>query len=112
MTTCTICKRPLGVASDPFSVDCGGDCLLCMADAEDPTHMAQVREILRGIEKAGANARALGTPYFDNPYLKAEALPAATGEPTASWVRKHGAWAYGWEMEGAVRACGSENPRP
>lgn len=35
MTTCSICKRPLGREEDPLSVDCGGDCLACIIAAED-----------------------------------------------------------------------------
>lgn len=34
--TCSICKRPLGIEGDPSSFDCGGDCLRCMAHADDP----------------------------------------------------------------------------
>lgn len=33
---CDMCKRPLNVESDPFSEDCGGTCVKCMADAGDP----------------------------------------------------------------------------
>jgi hypothetical protein len=31
---CTICKRVLDQPTDPFSLDCGGDCLWCIKDAE------------------------------------------------------------------------------
>ena len=50
---CSICKRPLDSPSDPTSLDCGGDCLRCMAlIAEDPDCMTsyietQAREIER-----------------------------------------------------------------
>lgn len=33
---CNICGRRLNNPADPFSEDCGGDCLLCMAEAGDP----------------------------------------------------------------------------
>lgn len=33
-TNCGICNRPLGTSPD--TVDCGGDCLRCMAEAGDP----------------------------------------------------------------------------
>lgn len=44
---CSICRRALNVATDPFSEDCGGDCLLCMADAGDPECVEAVRQVLR-----------------------------------------------------------------
>ena len=31
---CTICKRKLGVCSDPLSADCGGDCWGCIGEIE------------------------------------------------------------------------------
>lgn len=31
---CGICKRPLNLIEDPLSVNCGGDCLRCMANIE------------------------------------------------------------------------------
>jgi hypothetical protein len=42
---CAICGRPLNNAEDPLSVDCGGDCLGCMADCEDPDCVAAVRAL-------------------------------------------------------------------
>jgi len=33
---CGICGRPLNLKDDPTSLDCGGDCLRCMAEAGDP----------------------------------------------------------------------------
>jgi hypothetical protein len=44
---CTICGAHLDIQSDPFSVDCGGDCLLCMAEAGDPDCLASVFEWCR-----------------------------------------------------------------
>ena len=44
---CAICQRELSVADDPFSVDCGGDCLLCMAEAGDPECMQAVVDEVR-----------------------------------------------------------------
>lgn len=31
---CSICGRKLNVATDPKSLDCGGDCLACIEEAE------------------------------------------------------------------------------
>jgi hypothetical protein len=47
---CNICKRELDVDSDPFSTDCGGDCLACMADADDPIPKAFKEGFLAAIE--------------------------------------------------------------
>lgn len=44
---CAICGRPLDVADDPLSVDCGGDCLGCMADCGDPDCVAAVEALKR-----------------------------------------------------------------
>lgn len=37
---CATCKRVLGMAGDPSTADCGGDCLRCMAEAGDPDCIA------------------------------------------------------------------------
>jgi len=47
---CSICKRDLDDPNDPFSVNCGGDCLACMAEAEDPEPSAFKRGFLAAIE--------------------------------------------------------------
>jgi hypothetical protein len=44
---CHICGRELNNQSDPLSVDCGGDCLQCMADAGDPDCVVAVQAIAR-----------------------------------------------------------------
>jgi hypothetical protein len=49
MSKCTICGRGLSNPADPFSEDCGRDCLLCMADAGDP-------ECVEGALKAARTA--------------------------------------------------------
>lgn len=37
MSNCSICKRLLKDKNDPIlSEDCGGDCIVCMAEAGDP----------------------------------------------------------------------------
>jgi hypothetical protein len=44
---CLICKRLLNNPNDPLSMDCGGDCLQCMADAGDPDCIRHVEELKR-----------------------------------------------------------------
>lgn len=36
MDKCHICQRTLNVPEEPDTLDCGGDCLSCMATAGDP----------------------------------------------------------------------------
>lgn len=52
----------------------------------------------------GATARAVGRSKFDNPFLKSDRCPAATGEPIEVWAAKERAWNFGWHMEDGVRA--------
>ena len=48
MTNCGICGRKLkgmwGDPGDPLAIDCGGDCLQCMADCGDPDAIAVLKE--------------------------------------------------------------------
>lgn len=57
----------------------------------------------KSIQSAGANARAAGCTEFDNPYYKAENMPAATGERAEEWAEKEIAWRLGWIAEDAIR---------
>jgi hypothetical protein len=50
---CRICKRELNQPSDPLSVDCGGDCLGCMAEAGDPDAINVVASIPKEIDAVG-----------------------------------------------------------
>lgn len=45
MANCLICKRVLNNPADPLSVDCGGDCLKCMADCDDPDAVAAIERL-------------------------------------------------------------------
>lgn len=56
------------------------------------------------IQKAGVNARAAGRSRYDNPYLKTEATPSATGESANVWQDKCVAWMFGWDMEDTMRS--------
>lgn len=64
---CKTCGAHLDVCHDPFSMDCGGDCLLCMADAGDPDCLKSVldwcRDTFRKIAMIDADIQANG---FDN----------------------------------------------
>jgi len=42
---CNICHQLLNQPSDPLSMDCGGDCVKCMADAGDPDCIATVEQV-------------------------------------------------------------------
>jgi hypothetical protein len=47
MSNCSFCKRPLNDPRDRSTDDCGGDCVLCMAEiVEDPSSIRYCREIL------------------------------------------------------------------
>lgn len=53
MTSCAMCKREMGVETDPLSTDCGGDCWGCVGWIEfqmDPEYSYGVQgEISRGL---------------------------------------------------------------
>lgn len=57
---CTICKRKLDQPEFPDTLDCGGDCLRCMAECGDPDCEESMKEItveeylLEQCEKRGA----------------------------------------------------------
>lgn len=52
----------------------------------------------------GAEARAAGKSVFDNPFLRPEQMPAATGDSIEDWQRKHDEWDAGWKIEDAIRS--------
>lgn len=56
------------------------------------------------LQLRGANARAMGLSFLDNPFYKSEAMPGHTGENVSEWERKARAWSDGWELENAVRS--------
>lgn len=43
--TCSVCSRPLDRLDDLLSMNCGGDCLACMASAEDPECVQHVNSL-------------------------------------------------------------------
>lgn len=56
------------------------------------------------IQKAGANARALGLYVGANPYLASKETPGATGEQIETWHAKVSAWDIGWRAEDLMSA--------
>jgi len=44
---CSICKVELDNPENDFSQDCGGDCLLCMAEAGDQECIDAILKIIR-----------------------------------------------------------------
>lgn len=43
--SCLTCGRDLDQADKPDTKDCGGDCLRCMAECDDPDARAAMRAI-------------------------------------------------------------------
>jgi hypothetical protein len=44
ISRCRICGETLNVPSKPETLDCGGDCLKCMADSGDPECVEMLRQ--------------------------------------------------------------------
>lgn len=42
---CKICGVILNQVGEPFTEDCGGDCLSCMAEAGDPEAVQKFRKL-------------------------------------------------------------------
>ena len=62
MNTCRMCKRPLGVETDPLSSDCGGDCWGCIGSIEadmgwEPSVEFIALEIKAGLRNADGTAK-------------------------------------------------------
>ena len=62
---CGMCGRPLGIATDPLSTDCGGDCWGCIGEAEASGGDRESRtkvdlEIEAGIRNADGTAKPWG----------------------------------------------------
>lgn len=55
------------------------------------------------LQLAGANARAMGLSQLDNPYSKAENLPAVSGLSIEEVNSRYDAWDTGWTMENLMR---------
>jgi len=46
ISRCRICGQTLNVPTKPETLDCGGDCLKCMADSGDPECVEMLRQTL------------------------------------------------------------------
>lgn len=62
VSTCRMCKRPLGVETDPLSADCGGDCWGCIGSIEadmgwEPSVEFIALEIKTGLRNADGTAK-------------------------------------------------------
>ena len=60
--------------------------------------------MLDEIRSQGAAAAREGLTVWDSPFLRAEAMPAHTGEPFWEWNAKVLAWEEGWNQAVAGRA--------
>ncbi|MDR7145180.1 CrpP-related protein [Rhizobium sp. BE258] len=60
-------------------------------------------EELMDLQEAGARACVLGLAGHENPFLKADKLPAENHDGLADWLSRHDAWKFGWEAENASR---------
>lgn len=49
------------------------------------------------LEHEGARSAAQGQSWRNNPFLQAQNMPLATGEPLGVWCRQHDAWQRGFE---------------
>lgn len=61
------------------------------------------KEEHESIQRAGANARALGRDLLANPYYGSGNVPATTGESAKEWQAKVQAWEIGWRAEDLAR---------
>jgi hypothetical protein len=61
------------------------------------------QELHEALQQQGAIAKALGRSQIDNPFLKTENMPAATGELIEIWNAKRDAWQMGYTIESMMR---------
>lgn len=55
------------------------------------------------IQRHGAEASARRKSIFDNPYLKKEAMPAASGDTIEQWEAKRLNWEIGFRVNDLMR---------
>lgn len=51
---CGICGTPLDTPGRPWSADCGGDCLACMAEHDDPDCAAAIKPMVDAAQRGRA----------------------------------------------------------
>ncbi|WP_440410135.1 CrpP-related protein [Neorhizobium petrolearium] len=59
-------------------------------------------EVIVELQERGAEARARGAGWEENPFLRIVAL-LGTFDPTNHWEEKRQAWQFGWAIENAYR---------
>ena len=60
--------------------------------------------MLNDIRAEGAKAARMGQTIWDCPFLRANAMPAHTGESFIEWDERVRAWEAGWRQETAERS--------
>ncbi|MFJ3465829.1 CrpP-related protein [Achromobacter spanius] len=53
--------------------------------------------MLDEVHRQGAEAARKGLSIWHSPYVRAEAMPAHSGEPIADWMEKVKSWEAGWK---------------
>lgn len=72
---CRICGQELNVPFKPESLDCGGDCLKCMADSGDPECVERMRQTL-----VHGGSTAMRPIEYEMPRRVIEPEPEIAGE--------------------------------
>lgn len=52
--------------------------------------------MLDEVHRQGAEAARRGLSIWHSPYVRAEAMPAHSGEPIGDWMEKVASWEAGW----------------
>ncbi|WP_063589240.1 CrpP-related protein [Achromobacter ruhlandii] len=52
--------------------------------------------MLDDVHRQGAEAARRGLSIWHSPYVRAEAMPAHSGEPIGDWMEKVASWEAGW----------------
>ena len=53
--------------------------------------------MLDEVHRQGAEAARRGLSIWQSPYVRAEAMPAHSGEPIGDWMEKVTSWEAGWK---------------
>jgi hypothetical protein len=69
MLKCGICGETLNVPDSPETMNCGGDCLKCLAEFDDPECVETLRRLKDPVTRADeiANYEAWRTKYAIEP---------------------------------------------
>lgn len=66
-------------------------------------HRLEDTTMLNDVREQGAAAARAGLTVWDSPFLRADAMPAHTGEPFPAWCENVRAWEEGWHQAAAAR---------